>query len=155
MDYPATTAILCSIINRKAGLLIADSNFGPEYCLRLQGRYPGTPVPQLRQWSDITYLPRMDARDLHPVSSLKASNLRYVLRLNIINDHTLAVIQHILESLKWFNANSLWPGVEFGMNTEEGKALLGTLNGSGVGFPLAQHKEVLGMHKSVKQVRLL
>jgi hypothetical protein len=98
MFYPATTARFCSIINRKAGLLIADSNFGPEYCLRLQGRYPGTPLPQLRQWSDITYLLRMDARDLYPVSNLRVSNLRYVLRLNIINDNTLAVIQHILES---------------------------------------------------------
>jgi hypothetical protein len=40
------------------------------------------------------------------------------------------------------------------MDTEEGKALLGTPNGSGIGFLLAQHKEVLGMHKSVKQVTL-
>jgi hypothetical protein len=40
------------------------------------------------------------------------------------------------------------------MDTEGGQALLGTINGSGVGFLLAQHKQRLGMHKSVRQVTL-
>jgi hypothetical protein len=147
--YPATTAHFTSIINRKGGLLIAENNFGAEYYLRLQGRYEDTPLPRLLQWSDIAFLQWMAAGDLST-----ASNLKYVLRLNIGNYGTLAIIQHILDSPKMFDADFLWPGVTFGMDTEEGKALLGSTNGSGIGFLLAQHKQRLGMHKSVKQVTL-
>jgi len=83
-----------------------------------------------------------------------ASNFKYVLRQNITNACTLAVIHHILNSPKMANVNFLWPGAEFGMDTEEGQALLGTTNGSGIGFLLARHKQQLGIHKSVKQVTL-
>jgi hypothetical protein len=65
-----------------------------------------------------------------------ASSLKYVLRLNIGNEDTLAVIQHMLENPEWSDTNYLWPGVTFGMDTVEAQALLGSINGSGIGWLL-------------------
>jgi hypothetical protein len=46
-----------------------------------------------------------------------------------------------------------WPGVTFSMESEEGKAILGTPNGCGVAFMLIQHGKALG-EKRIEKVTL-
>lgn len=44
-----------------------------------------------------------------------------------------------------------WPGVDFWMDTDAGKAILGSPNGNGVGWLLAQHHAQLG-RKAISRV---
>ena len=46
-----------------------------------------------------------------------------------------------------------WPGVEVSAGSAQGKALLGSSNGAGVDFLVAQHKRQLG-HKILDSIRI-
>ena len=49
---------------------------------------------------------------------------------------------------------STWPGISFDIERKEAKAILGTPNGKGVAWLLAQHRAQLG-EKTVKKVTLV
>jgi hypothetical protein len=76
-------------------------------------------------------------------------NLKYFFRNHIINDDTKNIINEALR--RTGQSLSEWPGVEFSMTSDEGKAILGTPNGGGVAWFLVDHKKELGV-KTVESV---
>lgn len=96
--------------------------------------------PDFKLWSDIAYL---QWADLHKeTSGLYPCKLRYIFRTPCVNPITQDVIKRVMERTK--KRLGKWPGETFYMETDEGKAILGTPNGSGVGYLLAQHANQLG-----------
>jgi hypothetical protein len=162
---PATGAKFANVVNNKAGMLIAFNNFGPGYMAARKiadmGLDPARapPLPKLKNWSDVAFLQWMSC-------AASDSDLRFVLRANIHNDDTLAIMSHLIGedsgtklligsplSDESRQARPHWPGMVFDMESEAAQALLGTPNGSGVGWLLAQRKRELG-HKVVGKVTL-
>jgi hypothetical protein len=161
---PPTGAMFDNVVNDKAGMIMALDNVTPSH--KLAKKFADRevcplqrPLPKLRHWSDAAYLQWQ--------SCAATSDLRYALRANIHNADTLAVMGHILR----VNANNAiiyspsqcpgriprmrprWPGVVFDMTEEKAQVLLGTPNGSGVGWLLVQRKQELG-HKVVVKVSM-
>ncbi|KAH7400638.1 hypothetical protein DE146DRAFT_755098 [Phaeosphaeria sp. MPI-PUGE-AT-0046c] len=75
--------------------------------------------------------------------------LRYVLRYFVCNRATRDVIEGI--NPKHLHLDLPWPGVTYLATSEEGHALIGTPNGSGVAYLLIQHKSKLG-HKIIESI---
>ncbi|KAF2713396.1 hypothetical protein K504DRAFT_498213 [Pleomassaria siparia CBS 279.74] len=106
-------------------------------------------LPQLRMFSDIMW----GAWKSDPVSAGSITiipSVKYYFSIDIQNQETLDVIDLALESVKQYTTEK-WPGNTFGMDSEAGKALLGTPNGRVIGYFLAQHKAELGQ-KTVTKV---
>ncbi|KAF1834133.1 hypothetical protein BDW02DRAFT_499116 [Decorospora gaudefroyi] len=143
-----------SVPNPKVGILIAFYTNTPNAIATGNGvdlvRYP--PLA-LCHWSDVAFLQwaSLSVEGVIP-------DLKFVARVSISNEHTIAVLQTVLSKLRKEqrapeNRLPTWPGINFPMETEEAKALLGTPNGAGIAWLLAQHKKELG-HKTVETVRL-
>lgn len=138
--YPATKAYFSSLINYSAGLFIASNNFSPTATLT---RYPSdpqpttpSPLPALKFWSDIAYLQYFSCS---PTPSPPA--LRYILRSNIHNSDTLAILSRIFgvdaNPSRLFK-RMRWPGKSIKVGNWDGLALLGSPNGFGVGRLVAR-----------------
>lgn len=162
---PLTGAMFDNVVNDKAGIIIAVNNFTPAHKAEKKYAHLSTfssqrpPLPKLKNWLDVAYLQWQSC-------TLK-NDLCYVLRANIHNAETLAMMGHLLGE----NANNAiiyspsqsprgmqrmrprWPGVVFDMAEEEAAALLGTPNGNGVGWLLIQRKQELG-HKVIATVSI-
>lgn len=134
-----------SSINAEVGLLIAANNQSPKAALYEWGR-EGAPTPALKQWSDVAFLQWKQQATNEGVA---VQNLKYILRYNVQNDETTEVIMECLNH----GTPGLWPGIEFDINSEEGRALLGTPNGYGVGYLLLQHRADLGQ-KMIRSVNI-
>jgi hypothetical protein len=164
--YPKTGGSFSSILNPTAGLLIAVNNITPAAQVQRSWRYskpkagkiaPSPRVhqlPLLQHWSDIAFL------QWSTLSTTNASlpPLKYILRANIQNKDTTDAMSHVLgynAKVKPYRRDEpqrpRWPGVSFDTDTRAATALLGTPNGIGVGWLLAQHKRELG-HKVVDKV---
>lgn len=127
-------------IDHDAGLLVAVVTEVAE-----QTR-PDVPVPDLKHWSDIAYLQWTD-----PSISQGTRELKFVLRSRIENKDTMSVVERIVRDCGGSATGQR--SFTWDMQRDEAKALLGTPNGSGVAWLLAQHKEQLG-HKTVDEVTL-
>ncbi|KAL9583381.1 MAG: hypothetical protein Q9212_002740 [Teloschistes hypoglaucus] len=77
------------------------------------------------------------------ISPDQVNNLRYIGHESVSNPDTLAIMGHILTTTREQN-NVPWPGLSFGMDSDEGKALLGTPNGLGTAWLLYDRYEQLG-----------
>ncbi|KAH7413607.1 hypothetical protein DE146DRAFT_749811 [Phaeosphaeria sp. MPI-PUGE-AT-0046c] len=80
-----------------------------------------------------------------------ATNIQKIMSLDIINSETLVWIDRALRSIEQPHGQpkitkpQVWPGTTFILNGDsEALALLGSPNGLGAGFFLAQHKAQLG-----------
>jgi hypothetical protein len=154
VKYPFTLGTNFSILNPKAGLPIASVNTTPKKMYpKGQKESEKFKFPKLNHWFDIAFLQwaSLGADDVDP-------DLKFVARVIITNCDTITVLQTVLANLpKKYNLGDQflprWPGVTFTMETEEGKTLLGTPNGSGIAWLLAQHKKQLG-YKVGKKVQL-
>lgn len=94
-------------------------------------------IPDPSRWSDIAYLQWAEVCKFH---GAKVSNLNYVIRHHVTNQTTLDVIKEVLNK----RGESLVPSgcvVSMKDSNGHGAALLGTPNGKGVAWLLAQHKE--------------
>jgi hypothetical protein len=139
--YPATHALLCQAINPSDGVIVAYDNITAQNLNKEFGADLRRD-PNLNHWSDVAYLQWLSKAD-------QRSNLRYVLRYNVLNDLTRFVIEYLgLQSKLVLKG---WPGKTYNAGSVEFNALLGSPNGSGVAYLLAQHKKQLG-HKTVDKV---
>jgi len=153
VHIPSSPANFGSVMNIRAGMIVAANNHVPRV---VSGTENPPPLPVLRHWSDVAFLQWC----MLPSLGLTVPPLKYVLRACIDNDDTIAVISNILgysaEGL-WMGDGPLsrmgWPGITIPMDNLDAVALLGTPNGSGVAWLLAQHKPELG-HRIVKQVSI-
>jgi hypothetical protein len=148
ITYPASNAYFCSVLNPRAGLFIAVNNMSPaaKALLDNEVRELEIPLPELCHWSDIAFL---QWSSLLPTPTI--TPLRYVLRANIQNEDTLAVISCILgydASVKQYRPEGpqrpRWPGKMFAVDSWAAQALLGTPNGGGVAWLAKHHGGRLG-----------
>jgi hypothetical protein len=132
--YPATSGFYQNVFNAKDGVIIADSNFGPDYEKKFGNNAETVP---LKQYSDVVFL----AWQKHAGDRVR--NLKYVFRHKIVNSATQGVLTAVLENRK--EKLKVWPGTKISMIESDARAILGTSNGHGVAYMLAQHKEQLGV----------
>lgn len=124
-----------------AGVIFATSLRSPTIAATTLREHLREPLPDLRHWSDVTFLQWTELTADVPGMRKK---LQKVVHCAVNNPQTLGVV---MEVLGMEGAMSLpFPGRSF---TREGDeeifaALLGTPNALGTGFLLAQHKEQLG-----------
>ncbi|KAL8895341.1 MAG: hypothetical protein Q9207_008209, partial [Kuettlingeria erythrocarpa] len=96
-------------------------------------------VPPLSRWSDVTWtIWRQKAG-----SNTTANRLRYIARDVITNEDTRALMEFIFRNYRGTDVVP-FPGLEFGMDTDEGRALLGTPNGIGTARLLIDRAAQLG-----------
>ncbi|CAA9962858.1 hypothetical protein PTMSG1_06226 [Pyrenophora teres f. maculata] len=143
-DEDELLADFCSEIHAKAGILIASYNRAPAYAARV----PNTPLPPVQHWSDVAFLQWQYLQE----DEQGTRGLKYILRESIENEDTLAIVERITHDLA-AGEHLYWPGLVLDANSEQAMALLGTPNGGGVAWMLAQHRQQLG-HKVVEKVVL-
>ncbi|ATZ56005.1 hypothetical protein BCIN_12g05450 [Botrytis cinerea B05.10] len=137
-------------MNTKHGIIIATESNSPYMIKRSKGKTAGEPVNEistttLQTWSDITYL---SWHQQSTQSSTPLKNLKHIIQTHITNGKTISVIEYILEKEKiMFPQNGLI--IDINDSKGYGAALLGTPNGKGTGWLLAQHKDQLGNPKIV------
>ncbi|KAL9627283.1 MAG: hypothetical protein Q9204_006679, partial [Flavoplaca sp. TL-2023a] len=93
-----------------------------------------TLVPPLNRWSDATWTLWKEKGG--------GANLRYIGRDYIANALTESVMNHIFSQHS--SSSREFPGLDFGMDSAEGRALLGTPNGIGAGRILIDRVGELG-----------
>jgi len=112
----------------------------------------GDIVP-LAQYSDVIFL---EYSKLCGRAKKDVSGLKHLLALNIENPNTWSIVLKALTKKSGGKTDiPLWPGTEFSMNTDEGKALLGTQIGSPLAWMMIQHKTAFGTKSVVKVSSLL
>jgi hypothetical protein len=160
-----THADFLNIVNPNAGLLVAVNNINPAAMAKqmMQKRDPSEcdiNLPKLRNWSDAAFLQWQRVVNRFSVGG---AALKYVVRSNVENPDTLDIMTQVLGEYAGnrniprcrddFAPRPRWPGVDFDIKSDEGLALLGTPNGNGIGWLLAQHKRELG-HKVIIKVTI-
>lgn len=137
------------------GVIIADYNISPAFA------DPSASVfPPLSQWSDIVFI----SWAAHAPSPTAMQGLKRVVRAGVANDDTKAQIQRAFVA-SGLATVSVWPGHRFEINpftfidpstgliAEPFMAMLGSKNGAGVAYLLAQHRSALGV-KSINAIRV-
>ncbi|RAL15381.1 uncharacterized protein BO97DRAFT_460918 [Aspergillus homomorphus CBS 101889] len=140
-------AFFSNLYNTKHGIIIADNLVSPESISKTTHISPLIP---LRHWSDVTFLvwKRLTAQ-----AGVAVNSIRHIFHSTISNSDTRDIIKQVLA--RTGRPLGVWDRpVTFAMDSEEGRAILGTPNGSTVGFFLAQHKEELGRRRKVISVTL-
>jgi len=129
-------------------VLLAYENYGPRYMRHFffgHDRY--SPLPKLQHWSDIAYLQWCEAAQ----RCSEPPALQFVIRYSVRNETTNLIVNRALRDVG--RQGEPWPGVVFTMDTDQGRAILGSPNGSGVARLLSQHK-VQFFQKTVSEVRV-
>jgi hypothetical protein len=141
-EYTPTTAYFTTVFNPTEGVIIAWGSYGARYQGSKQ-KPPITALPKLQGWSDIAWLQWAE------IAGENAKNLRYVFRSPVANTEAQWLINRTFQlSGKGLKA---WPGVDFDMATDEGKALLSSPNSAGVAYLLFTHERHLG-RKTISKV---
>ncbi|TGO32690.1 hypothetical protein BHYA_0296g00130 [Botrytis hyacinthi] len=123
-------------MNFTHGVIVAYDSVSP-YKVELFKHIKSPIIPGLSRWSDITYLQWAEVCKFH---GTRVCNLNYIIQHHIANQTILDVIKEVLNK----RGESLAPSVcvvSMKDSNGHGAALLGTPNGKGVAWLLAQHKE--------------
>ncbi|KAF2871204.1 hypothetical protein BDV95DRAFT_573486 [Massariosphaeria phaeospora] len=152
-EYQPSYACFEQAFSPKEAVMFALYNRSPFHMIQRVAHHNsivGTPthddLPGLRHWSDVAFIQWLSCCREERISP---TNLKYVCRCSVENLATLDIIHEIL-CRKNLDI-TVWPGVSFDANTEEGMALLASPNGSGVAYLLSQHRAELG-HKVVERI---
>ncbi|GAB1737967.1 hypothetical protein NU219Hw_g2480t1 [Hortaea werneckii] len=135
----ATGAVYTQAFNVGAGVIAVSWIRSPDAAIadfkRQRFAWPW-PAPELKRWSDVTFL----LWQLHcRKGDVNPAVLEWVFHVNISNAETRDVIFEVLED----GENLVpWPGRSFEVSGEKGKRLLGSPNGSGTGWLLADYAEI-------------
>ncbi|KAK5732265.1 hypothetical protein LTR17_010711 [Elasticomyces elasticus] len=149
-QFGATLAEYRNKLNPKAGMLVCLWNYGPDWTIQRNGGRG--PIPPLWRFSDVLWLQWKAAAQSAGES---VSNIKYFIRNGVADTDSLAVLGEIEQSGYPIKA---WPGFTFEMHeggTKESiaRALLGTPNGNGIVFFLAQHLRQTGKRLTVSKVQ--
>jgi hypothetical protein len=152
-EYRVTNAEHTVGVNAEAGAVFAIQLFSAaKAARRLWKRVPlADELPAIRSVSDIAWAfwnrVHGDAESLQ--------NIRYLFVTMIINKETNQHVQRALSTLDPPKRDAeVWPGHEFSMETDAGKALLGSPVGRWAGYFLMQHKRQLGGNKYISKMRV-
>ncbi|CAA9962859.1 hypothetical protein PTMSG1_06227 [Pyrenophora teres f. maculata] len=132
------------ICNPEAGIIVAEGNLTVPVAAIFEE--VSIEMPLLRHWSDIAFLQYLSTFPSPPPQPLP---LKYIFRLTIMNATTCEVLKSVIAK-QGVEEYSLWPGLTFDIESEEGRAILGSPNGAGVAWMLLQHKTQLGEKKIEK-----
>ncbi|RYN55588.1 hypothetical protein AA0114_g3153 [Alternaria tenuissima] len=129
------------VSNPSAGVLVADTNLSPSHAAAFDdaGDKGYIDLPLLRHWSDVAFLQYLSSFHSPLVQPI---SLNYIFRIQIQSSETLLVLNKIIK-MHGRSMYELWPGITFDIQSEEGKAILGTPHGSGVAWMLIQHSKAL------------
>ena len=132
--------------------IFASQNWSPDFWGSLNDPpVTGDNVIPLKRWSDVIFL---NYQSLMVGRGKDAMHrLKYIFRMRVNNKKSVKIMEGILGGGSLRESIKAWPGVYYGMETDDGRALLGTPNGLGVAWLLIQHKKQLG-RKTVAGVRL-
>ncbi|KAF9885830.1 hypothetical protein FE257_012302 [Aspergillus nanangensis] len=133
-EKDATWGYYRASLSPQMGYISAEDNESPWYASGK--RY----TPPLSKLSDVYYL---FWKELSTNKNVK--NLKYFFRHHVINTQSKRIALEVAGG-----AIPEWPGVSYDMSTDQGKAILGTPNGSGVAFFLINHKPELGVRVPTK-----
>ncbi|KAF1986239.1 hypothetical protein K402DRAFT_421448 [Aulographum hederae CBS 113979] len=149
-----TGADYTAIFDVERGAIISEYAFSPT--AMIEKEHLSTTTPPLSRWSDITWLTweRLAAAANKPTSSL-----RHIIRREISNPTTQAILTSILARTSYPQDIPLlpgtWPGpLTVSMDSDAGKALLASPNGYGVAWMLVERREAMGA-KRVKSATCL
>jgi hypothetical protein len=147
-EYRVTNAEHTIGVNAEAGAVFAiQLSSAAKAARRLWKRVPlADELPAIRSVSDIAWAfwnrVHGDAETLR--------NTRYLFVTMNINKETNQHVQRALSTLDPPKGDvEVWPGHEFSMETDAGKALLGSPVGRWAGYFLMQHKRQLGGNKYI------
>ncbi|KAL8961276.1 MAG: hypothetical protein Q9183_005331 [Haloplaca sp. 2 TL-2023] len=119
------------------GAIIGTDNFSPSY----RGG-PNAVLPRLHRWSDFTWVQWIitcaTAQPPKPFHSL-----RYIFHDHIITASTRRIFEHIAGAEK-DHLRLSWPGQKYGLDSEEGLALLATPHGKGAAYMVKDYQQHLG-----------
>ncbi|KAL8957495.1 MAG: hypothetical protein Q9193_005250 [Seirophora villosa] len=96
-------------------------------------------IPPLNRQSDVMWA-------VWKTISPSPNNLRYIGRSGIINDDTKGIMDEIFRKGPTGKPTP-WPGLTFGIDTEEAQALLATPNGLAIAYILIDRAKQLGRRK--------
>ncbi|USP75837.1 hypothetical protein yc1106_03111 [Curvularia clavata] len=151
-EYRVTNAEHTIGVNAEAGAVYAiQLSSAAKAARRLWKRAPLTEeLPAIRSLSDIAWAFWNRA---HAGQGLQ--NVKYLFVTMIINKETN---QHVKRALGTLSPPKYepdgWPGHDFNMDTDAGRALLGSPVGRWAGYFLMQHKRQLGGSKYITNVRV-
>ena len=143
-------------MNAQDGVLEALSSWGLDISLdgwaKLGQPLPELPDPMLKTWSDCAYL--MWKKECQEQNKT-ISNVKYIFQEKVTNDTTNKVLDVILAKRgKARYSLDKWPGIRISTESDyDGMALLGSPNGYGPAYFLAQHQAELG-RKKITEVRV-
>lgn len=110
-------------------------------------------LPHIRSSSDISWA--LWVRAVRNTPGARPQDIKYLCNMMIINKETNQLIKRAMQTLTSPLEGPIgWPGHDFSMDTEAGKALLGSPVGRWAGYFLMQHKRQLGGDKYIEKVRV-
>ncbi|KAL9609756.1 MAG: hypothetical protein Q9167_005500 [Letrouitia subvulpina] len=124
--------------NFHSGAILAEQSFSPTFDVSdsfstLTDQQVREAVPPLNRWSDVTWT-------IWSHFAENPANLRYIIRENIVNSETCDIIDHALDYAPIDEETER----TYDIDSEDGKALLGTPNGGGTAWLLKAGMSVLG-----------
>ncbi|KAI6823358.1 hypothetical protein KC340_g11812 [Hortaea werneckii] len=144
VEFSETGARYQNAFSARYGFVVAEYNVSPAEQIK-RNKAKGMDwecfVPRLSKWSDVLYVVM---RWQTGFGETRFENYRWCFRAMVKNLETKAVVKQALGG-RLQNVRP-WPGKSFRVSrdSEVGKALLGSPNGSGVGFMIADRKADLG-----------
>ena len=123
------------VYNPSQGAIVAYRNYGPSYVVQNNDARGDAQLPGLRNWSDVVFLTWLS---LTVGNEGQRSQLRLIVRLNVMNEDTRDVIEEALRKEGIASGNApRWPGHVFypekdGKVSKPFQAVLGTSNVGGI-----------------------
>lgn len=108
----------------------------------------GVTVPTLNRWSDVVW---QNWTAIAAAASTPPNKLRHIIHRDVFTSSTRLIMEYI-EVAEKDKLDLPWPGHEYDMRSEDGKALLGTVHGLGIAWLVIDHSDVLG--RKVPVVRI-
>ncbi|KAI4640738.1 hypothetical protein J4E93_008329 [Alternaria ventricosa] len=153
-EYRATGAQFNIGANSQAGAIYGNELFSPARNARnLWFEDPhADALPAIRSVSDMAWA----VWNRVHTNPREFQNIRYLFVMQIMNPETR---QHVKRARRTLSppkgeVPDPWPGTDFSMETDAGKALLGSPVGRWAGYFLMQHKRRLGGNKVISKVRV-
>lgn len=133
-------------INAHDGAILAMDNLMPSSAIRKNKQRDPLPdeLPALQSLSDLLWGGWYRGSQPDTSSNKDVKNIKYLISVSVTNAESLGIIQRALKA-KDKTSVSYWPGDTFGMETDEGRALLGSANGRRWGYLVTQRKGDIGI----------
>lgn len=131
----ASNVAFVSEVNVQAGILVAVHNYSPIYKAKVSKSPAATLLTLLKYWSDVAFLHCAHSQRTYD----NVRNLNFIMRENIVNLDTFAVVKSILNASPRYLGSCTYPSLYLDMDCDSAVALLGTPHGAGTVWLLAQH----------------